>query len=35
VSHERLPDADAAESAKIAWKERLAALKSVMESTDA
>jgi hypothetical protein len=34
VSHERLPDADAAEAAKAAWKDRLASLKSVLESTD-
>ena len=35
VSHERLPDADAAETAKVAWKERLAALTALLESTDA
>ena len=35
VSHERLADADAAETAKAAWKERLAALKAFLESTDA
>ena len=35
VSHERLPDADAAESAKLAWKDRLAALKAFLEPTDA
>ena len=35
VSHERLPDADAAEAAKAAWKNRLAALKDLLESTDA
>ena len=34
VSHERLPDADEAESAKGAWKQRLASLKSFLESTD-
>jgi len=32
VAHERLPDADEAESAKAAWRERLAALKSRLES---
>ena len=35
VSHERLPDADAAEAAKAAWKDRLAALKAFLETTDA
>ena len=35
VSHERLPDADAAEAAKAAWKKRLAALQGYLESTDA
>lgn len=34
VSHERLPDAEAGEAAKAAWKERLAALNSFLESTD-
>ena len=34
VSHERLPDAGAAEAAKAAWKQRLAALKSTLEATD-
>ena len=34
VAHERLADPEAAEAAKAAWKERLAALKSVLESTD-
>ena len=33
VAHERLPDADAGEAAKAAWKSRLVALKSVLEST--
>jgi hypothetical protein len=33
VSHERLPDADAAETAKASWKERLSTLKSFLEST--
>jgi uncharacterized protein YndB with AHSA1/START domain len=31
VVHERLPDADAAEAAKAAWKQRLSALKSMLE----
>ena len=35
VAHERLPDAAVAESAKALWKERMATLKSVLESTDA
>ena len=35
VAHERLADAGAAETAKAAWKGRLAALKSFLESTDA
>lgn len=35
VSHERLPDADAAEVAKALWKKRVAALKLVLESTEA
>jgi hypothetical protein len=34
VDHERLADPDAAETAKAAWKKRLAVLKSFMESTD-
>jgi len=34
VAHERLPDPDEAETAKASWKERLAALKSFLESTD-
>lgn len=33
VAHERLADADAAEAAKTSWKERLTALKSLLEST--
>jgi uncharacterized protein YndB with AHSA1/START domain len=33
VAHERLPDADEAEKAKASWKQRLAHLKSVLEST--
>jgi uncharacterized protein YndB with AHSA1/START domain len=32
VSHEKLPDADEAETAKASWRERLAHLKSVLES---
>lgn len=32
VTHERLPDPDAGEAAKSAWKDRLAALKSFLES---
>lgn len=32
VTHERLPDPDEAERAKAAWKERLTALKSFIES---
>jgi uncharacterized protein YndB with AHSA1/START domain len=35
VAHERLPDAAAADAAKAAWKERVAALKSVLESREA
>lgn len=31
LSHEKLPDADEAESAKIQWKENLVALKSYLE----
>jgi uncharacterized protein YndB with AHSA1/START domain len=31
VAHERLPDPEAAEAAKAAWKQRLAALKSLLE----
>jgi hypothetical protein len=34
VAHERLPDPTAAEAAKHSWKERLAALKSLLESTN-
>jgi hypothetical protein len=34
VSHERLPDAGTAETAKALWKKRVAALKSFLESTD-
>jgi len=34
VSHERLPDPDAAEAAKAAWKQRLSALKNLLEATD-
>lgn len=34
VSHERLPDPDVAEIAKAMWKQRLVALKSVLEATD-
>jgi len=34
VSHERLPDPAIAETAKAAWKQRLTALKSLLESTD-
>lgn len=34
VSHERLADAEAGATAKAAWKERLTALKSALESTD-
>jgi hypothetical protein len=32
VAHERLADADDAETAKALWKERLARLKSFLES---
>jgi hypothetical protein len=32
VAHERLPDAETAEMAKAQWKERVAALKSFLES---
>jgi hypothetical protein len=32
VAHERLPDADQAEATKAMWRERLAALKSFLES---
>jgi hypothetical protein len=35
VSHERLPDAEAGEAAKAAWKVRLASLRSTLEATDA
>jgi hypothetical protein len=34
VSHERLPDADSAETAKLAWKYRLAVLKALLEATN-
>jgi uncharacterized protein YndB with AHSA1/START domain len=34
VAHERLPDAAAADAAKAAWKDRVAALKSFLEVTD-
>jgi hypothetical protein len=34
VGHERLADPDAAEAAKVAWKGRLAALKTFLEATD-
>ncbi|HEX2221452.1 MAG TPA: hypothetical protein VHK06_02910 [Candidatus Limnocylindria bacterium] len=34
VAHERLADPGAAETAKASWKERLTALKSLLESTD-
>jgi hypothetical protein len=32
VAHERLPDADEAEPAKLLWRERLSDLKSFLES---
>jgi hypothetical protein len=32
VAHEKLPDPDEAEAAKALWKERLAELKSFLES---
>jgi hypothetical protein len=32
VAHERLPDADEAETTKLSWRERLADLKSFLES---
>ena len=32
VAHERLPDADEAETTKIAWRERLSDLKTFLES---
>ena len=35
VSHERLPDADAAEGMKAWWRERLVALRSLLEGGDA
>ncbi len=35
VAHERLADADAAETAKALWKQRVANLKAFLESTDA
>jgi hypothetical protein len=34
LSHQRLPDPDAAEAAKAAWKVRLTALKSLLESSN-
>jgi Domain of unknown function (DUF4287) len=34
VTHERLPDPDAADSAKADWKKRVASLKAFLESTD-
>lgn len=33
VAHERLPDPDAAEAAKAAWKRRLSTLKAFLEAT--
>jgi len=33
LGHEKLPDADAAERLKLMWRERLAALKDVLEAT--
>jgi len=35
VAHERLPDPDAADAAKAAWRDRLANLKAFLEATDA
>lgn len=32
VEHERLPDAQAAEAAKARWRERLTALKELLEA---
>ena len=32
VGHERLPDADEADAAKVSWKERLGVLKTILES---
>jgi hypothetical protein len=32
VAHERLPDADEAEVTKASWRERLADLKSILET---
>jgi hypothetical protein len=32
VAHERLPDADEAETTKLSWRERLSDLKSFLES---
>jgi hypothetical protein len=32
VAHERLPDPDEAETAKVLWRERLADLKSFLEA---
>ena len=32
VAHERLPDADEAETTKLAWRERLSNLKTFLES---
>jgi hypothetical protein len=34
VAHERLPDPEAAEAAKTAWKQRLSTLKGILEATD-
>jgi hypothetical protein len=34
LSHQRLPDPDAAEAAKAAWKVLLTALKSLLESSN-
>ena len=31
ISHEKLPDADEAEKAKTAWRQRLTRLKSILE----
>jgi hypothetical protein len=32
VAHERLPDADEAETTNLSWRERLSDLKSFLES---
>ena len=32
VSHERLPDPDEAEAAKVAWRQRLGSLKAYLEA---